>query len=123
MLPALRTTCSASEAAAALLTEGTKSRTARRIAEQSAEIGGALGAGSSPDSLIVQGNALAEHTAALLDLVADITLNASFPERWNNIAGLVRKTLTFNASALPFDRAADASNSARFLGSTPISRY
>ena len=69
-----------SEAVAALLTEGTKSRTARRIAEQSAEIGGALKAGSSADSLIVQGSSLAEHTAALLDLAADIALNASFPD-------------------------------------------
>lgn len=69
-----------SEAVGALLTEGTKSRTSRQIAEELAEIGGALRAASSADSLILYGNALSEHAATLLELLADVTLNANFPE-------------------------------------------
>jgi zinc protease len=68
------------EAAGALLTEGTKTRASRQIAEQLAEIGGALSANAGPDSLVVSGNALAEHTATLLDLLADVAQNANFPD-------------------------------------------
>ncbi|MEO7649318.1 MAG: pitrilysin family protein [Bryobacteraceae bacterium] len=68
-----------SEAVASLLSDGTKKRTSRQIAEQAADIGGSLSAASSTDSLTINGSALSEHTAALLDLVADIARNASFP--------------------------------------------
>jgi zinc protease len=68
-----------SEAVATLLTEGTKTRTSRQIAEQLAEMGGALKAASGPDGLTFQGNALAENLTKLLDLLADVSLNASFP--------------------------------------------
>ena len=50
-----------SEAVATLLTEGTKTRTSRQIAEQLAEIGGFLKAASGSDGLTAQGNALAEN--------------------------------------------------------------
>jgi len=69
-----------SEAAGALLTEGTKTRGSRQIAEELADIGGALKAASGPDGLTIQGAALAENMSKLLDLAADISLNAAFPE-------------------------------------------
>ncbi len=69
-----------SESTGALLTEGTARRTAQLIAEEAAGIGGALRADSSADSLIVAGHALAENLPRLLDLVADVTQNATFPE-------------------------------------------
>ncbi|MFB3777692.1 MAG: M16 family metallopeptidase [Bryobacteraceae bacterium] len=69
-----------SEAVSSLLTEGTKTRTSRQIAEELAEIGGALRAASGPDGVTLQGSALAENLAKLLDLAADVSLNASFPE-------------------------------------------
>jgi len=69
-----------SEAVATLLTEGTKTRASRQIAEELAEIGGVLKAASGSDGLTAQGNALAENLPRLLDLLADVTLNASFPE-------------------------------------------
>lgn len=68
------------EAAGALLTEGTKTRASRQIAEQLAEIGGALSANADADSLVVAGNALAEYTSTLLDLLADVSRNANFPD-------------------------------------------
>ena len=68
-----------SEAAASLLTDGTKSRTSRQIAEEMATIGGTVNAHESPDSLTISGSALSENTRKLLDMVADVARNANFP--------------------------------------------
>lgn len=68
------------EATASLLTEGTASRPSKQIAEELAEIGGALRAVAGADGLTIQGNVLAENLPKLLDLLADITLHASFPD-------------------------------------------
>jgi len=65
---------------AGLLTQGTKTRTFRDIGEELASIGGSLDGHSSPDVLTIGGHVLAENAAKLLDLLADVTLNASFPE-------------------------------------------
>ncbi len=67
------------EAVASLLTEGTKSRVSRQIAEEVNEIGGSLSASASADSLILAGSALSESTGKLIDLVADVARNATFP--------------------------------------------
>jgi zinc protease len=69
-----------SETAAALLTEGTANRKARQIAEEVAAIGGSLHADSSADVLLVAASALAENLAQLVELLADVTRNANFPE-------------------------------------------
>ena len=69
-----------SETAAELLKEGTETRTSRQFADQLTDIGGALNASSSPDAIIVSGHALSEHAATLLELLADMVRNASFPE-------------------------------------------
>jgi predicted Zn-dependent peptidase len=69
-----------SETTGALLTEGTATRSSRQIAEEVAAIGGTLRADSSPDSLLLAASALAENLPALLDLIADVTRNANFPE-------------------------------------------
>jgi zinc protease len=65
---------------AGLLTQGTTTRTYRDIGEELASIGGSLDGHSSPDVLTIGGNVLAENTPKLLDLLADVTLNANFPE-------------------------------------------
>lgn len=69
-----------SETVAALLKEGTSRRSAREIAERMAEIGGSIETVSGPDSILVNASALSEHTAVLLDLIADIAQNPTFPE-------------------------------------------
>jgi predicted Zn-dependent peptidase len=69
-----------SEMTGALLTEGTKTRPARQLAEEIAEMGGALKAQSGSDGLTISGTALSENLAKLLDLLADVTRNASFAE-------------------------------------------
>ncbi len=68
-----------SEAAAALLTEGTRRRTSRQISEEAVAMGGSVGAQSSPDALMISGSALSEHAVELLDLVADVARHATFP--------------------------------------------
>src|ERR1017187_3192145 len=69
-----------SETAGALLTEGTTHRTARQIAEEAASIGGSVHAGSSADSMVLASSALSEDLPRMLDLMADVARNASFPE-------------------------------------------
>jgi len=68
------------DATAAVLIEGTASRTAKQIADETAALGGSLRADASPDALVIAGNALAENLDALLDLIADVARNATFPE-------------------------------------------
>ncbi len=70
-----------SESTGALLTEGTRTRTARRIAEEVAAIGGTLKADSSPDALVLGASALADQLPKLLELMADVARNAAFPPR------------------------------------------
>mgnify|MGYP001078047182 CR=1 FL=1 len=70
-----------SESTAALLTEGTRTRTARRLAEQVAAIGGTLKADSSPDALIIGASTLADGLPKMLELLADVARNAVFPSR------------------------------------------
>ena len=69
-----------SETVAALLKEGTQARTGQQVVEEMAEIGGAIDAVSGPDNLVVNGSALSENLARLLDILADVTQNAEFPE-------------------------------------------
>ena len=69
-----------SETVAALLTEGTRTRTSRQLADEVASIGGRLSGSSTADGIVLGGSALAEHTGSLLELLADAARNASFPE-------------------------------------------
>ncbi len=73
------------EAVASLLNEGTKTRTARQISEDSDALGGSLGASAGPDALTVTGSALAENLAKLLVLMADISIHATFPQNEVNL--------------------------------------
>jgi zinc protease len=68
------------ETVAALLREGTPKRTSRQIAEELASLGASLNTTVSPDNLVIGASVLAENAPKLLDLVADLARNASFPE-------------------------------------------
>ena len=69
-----------SEAVATLLTEGTKTRTSRKISEETDDIGGSLNGFTGPDNLTVAGSALSENLPKLMALMADVAINASFPD-------------------------------------------
>ncbi|HEU0139110.1 MAG TPA: pitrilysin family protein [Bryobacteraceae bacterium] len=68
------------ETTAALLKEGTTTRTSREIAEELATIGGAISASTTPDHVILAASALAEHLPKLMEILGDVVLNPSFPE-------------------------------------------
>ncbi|MCY3834609.1 MAG: pitrilysin family protein [Chloroflexi bacterium] len=63
-----------------LITRGTASRSAQDIAGAIEQVGGAVGSGGGSDSLQLGVFALIEDTELAFDLLADMTLNANFPE-------------------------------------------
>jgi zinc protease len=63
----------------ALLTGGTKTRTALEISEQNANLGAQIGAGSNFDQTRVTLSALKSNLDPSLDIYADVILNPSFP--------------------------------------------
>jgi zinc protease len=65
---------------AGLLPEGTESRTSRELADEVARMGASLSAGANSDYTIVAASALATFNEQILDLIAEIVLQPSFPE-------------------------------------------
>ncbi|MGA9475577.1 MAG: pitrilysin family protein [Terriglobales bacterium] len=68
------------EVLANALTQGTKTRSARQIAEQLQAAGGDLDARASQDSIIVSTSVLADKFEQTLPVLADVVANASFPD-------------------------------------------
>ncbi|MGA8892757.1 MAG: pitrilysin family protein, partial [Anaeromyxobacteraceae bacterium] len=66
---------------ASMVTEGTKSRSSIQISDELGFLGASLSAGASMDAAYVSGYGLSRHLPRLLDLLADVTLNPSFPEQ------------------------------------------
>ncbi len=64
---------------AAMLDEGTATRSAPQIADQVAQLGAVLTTSSAMDATSVSGRSLTKNFGALLDLMADVTLRPSFP--------------------------------------------
>jgi zinc protease len=62
-----------------MLDEGTSTRNALRIADELANLGAALGSGSTMDATTVTGRSLTRSFPELLALMADVTLRPSFP--------------------------------------------
>ncbi len=65
---------------AGLMPEGTQSKTSKEIADEIARLGASLSAGASSDYTIVAASALARFNDPILDLMAEIALEPSFPE-------------------------------------------
>ena len=65
---------------AGLLPEGTTSRTSKEIAEEIARMGASLSAGANSDYTIVGASALAQFNDPVMDLLAEVALEPSFPE-------------------------------------------
>jgi zinc protease len=65
---------------AAMLDEGTKTRSALQIADDVAQLGATLTTNSSMDSSTVAVTSLRKTFPAALDLLADVALNPSFPQ-------------------------------------------
>ena len=73
---------------AGLLPEGTVSRTSKEIADEVARMGASISAGANSDSTIVAASALATFNDPILDLMAEIVLEPSFPENEVELAVL-----------------------------------
>ena len=65
---------------AAMLDQGTSSRTALEIADEAARLGASLGTDSDMDSVHVNVRSVKRNFEAALDLLADVALRPSFPE-------------------------------------------
>ena len=65
---------------AGMLNEGTAKRDSRAIAEAAQGMGGEVAASPSADGIVLSANALASHAPAMLDLLAEIARQPSFPE-------------------------------------------
>jgi zinc protease len=75
-----------SEFLTGMIDQGTKTRTAKQIAEQFQATGGDLSANASPDGISMSTSVLAEKTDQALALLADVTQNATFPDAEVEIA-------------------------------------
>src|SRR5688572_4051164 len=81
---------------AAMLDEGTSTRNALQIADELARLGGTLGTGSTMDSTTVNIRSLSSTFPAMLNLMADVVLQPSFPaeeierQRANRVAQLLQ---------------------------------
>jgi len=67
-------------AVASMLMEGTATRTYQQIAEELDGVGGVMSANSSGDAVTISSSVLAENTARILALMADVAHNSTFPQ-------------------------------------------
>ncbi len=65
---------------AAMMTEGTKSRSATQISDDLGFIGASLSAGAGFDSASLSGSVLSAHLDELLQIFADVLVNPTFPQ-------------------------------------------
>jgi zinc protease len=63
-----------------LIQEGTRTRSSQQIRRQMFGMGGSLTASASQDFTAVSARGLSEFTAGLIDLVADVAVNPTFPQ-------------------------------------------
>src|SRR5579872_1733131 len=92
------------QAVADLLTEGTKTRTSEQLSQETDSLGGSLNGSADADSVGISGSALSENLGKLLDLMADVARNATFPKeevelyKQNTLQELQQKQPSFLAS-------------------------
>jgi zinc protease len=90
-----------SDMMAHLLTEGTTTRTSRQIAEEVERFGATLAIGSSSDFTTVAASSLSIYADEILALLADVTLNATFPQSEIDLARENTKQLLIQQRAQP----------------------
>jgi zinc protease len=89
-----------SEVFADVLKEGTATRSARQIAEQLQAVGGEINVGSGDDAVTVYADGLSTGAKTVLEIIADVARNASFPDnevdlaKTNALQGLMAREST-----------------------------
>ena len=104
-----------------LLTEGTESRTSRQIAEEIERVGATLSVGSSSDFTTIAASGLAIFGDEILELLADVTLRASFPQDEVDLARENTKQMLIQQRAQPNFLASERMAQVLF-GAHPYSR-
>jgi zinc protease len=88
------------EVLADVVKEGTTKRSSRQIAEELQAVGGEISGSASDDAVYVTVDGFASGTVKLLDILADVSRNASFPEnevelaKTNALQGLLAREST-----------------------------
>ena len=110
-----------SDMMAHLLTEGTATRTSRQIAEEVERYGATLAVGSSSDFTTVAASTLSVYADEILALLADVTLNAVFPQSEIDLARENTKQLLIQQRAQPNFLASERLSQVMF-GNHPYAR-
>lgn len=84
-----------------LLSEGTETRTSRKIAEEIERLGATLSVGSTSDFSTVAASSLSIYADEVLELLADVTLRSTFPQNEVNLARENTKQLLIQQRAQP----------------------
>jgi zinc protease len=110
-----------SDMMSSLMTEGTTRRNSREIAEEVERIGATLAVGSSSDFTTVAASSISLYADEILDLMADVTLNPSFPQNEVDLARENTKQLLIQQRAQPTFLASERLSQVVF-GEHPYSR-
>lgn len=104
-----------------LLTEGTTTRNSRQIAEEIERLGATLSVGSSSDFTTIAASGLSVYANEILELVADVTLRATFPQNEVDLARENTQQMLIQQRAQPNFLASERMAQVMF-GSHPYSR-
>src|SRR5712692_4184944 len=104
-----------------ILTEGTATRTSRQIAEEVERLGATLAVGSSSDHTTVAASGLSVYAGEILELLADVTLSATFPQHEVDLVRENTKQLLIQQRAQPNFLASERMAQVMF-GDHPYSR-
>lgn len=104
-----------------LMSEGTSNRTSVQIAEQVERIGATLTISSTSDFVTVAASALTVYGDEILELMADVTLNPSFPQNEIDLARENTKQMLIQQRAQPNFLASERAAKVMF-GDHPYSR-
>ncbi|MDX6445557.1 MAG: zinc protease [Blastocatellia bacterium] len=110
-----------SDMMSSLMTEGTARRNSRQIAEEVERFGATLAVGSSSDFTTVAASSISLYADEILDLMADVTLNPSFPQGEVDLARENTKQLLIQQRAQPTFLASERLSQVVF-GKHPYSR-
>jgi predicted Zn-dependent peptidase len=110
-----------SDMMAHLLTEGTTTRTSRQIAEEIERLGATVSVGSSSDFTTIAASGLSVYANEILELVADVTLRATFPQNEVDLARENTQQMLIQQRAQPTFLASERMAQVMF-GAHPYSR-
>ncbi|HEX3146446.1 MAG TPA: insulinase family protein, partial [Pyrinomonadaceae bacterium] len=110
-----------SDMMAHLLTEGTTTRTSRQIAEEIERLGATVSVGSSSDFTTIAASGLSVYADEILELVADVTLRATFPQNEVDLARENTQQMLIQQRAQPTFLASERMAQVMF-GTHPYSR-